>query len=548
MPKKGLAWVAVFAAGLAFVGWLLLTGGAPAAPVDAAQATGENRASASPMDTPIATERHVEAKGAAEDAAPAPIDPSRAILGRVVDENGRAVADAEVGLLDVANTGIRTSLADGSFELPVARAGTYDVCASSPTFGFGSLPGVAIGEDKVDAGDLVLRPRPAVLAHLVFADGQPIARLRCVLEAVDSRRGSMAGATRAGARSCAVVTDPAGRLRAAGLAPGGYRLRVAVHAPAELEQQYRNIVLHTGAGETELVIDLHLLRLPGTDIGFRGWWEEHDAEVRAALAPGGDWIGMLDARGPGGAGRLGDRFVQRGSWWHFTVDQDGFWGEAMVHADRSRNETEVLVETQPIEHLATLRVRFTAVDETPGTLQVQSARATEFGAFAHFVDAGRDGEDFVFRATPGRHRVELQPGTEERQHFLNSFYLPMTRVVTLHANTETVEFVDPQRGGRAQVTVHFPDCREAQTVQGLDVLAEIEPAAPPQRLTPYTIKTPTGFEVRPNPPAGKPFLCGRLLRPGHHVLTIRADGFQTQQVGVQITAGRDTPIEVWLQP
>jgi hypothetical protein len=552
MQRKGLAWLAVFVAALALGSWLLLSEPTPVAPdttppggagsheASGGSATDQHAGQATDTDPTLPLDRDVE-EIAGGDHGAADGQPARVVFGRVVDANGHPVARAEVGLLtDSRKVLARRTRADGTFEIAVHRPGTFDVFAASTELGFGLIPDVAVEDARIDVGDVVLHPRAAVLGRLLFPDGQPVAGFGCRLTAVEG--GALA--SRAGARSCAVETDAAGRLRAACLEPGAYRLGLDwVLVPDGQGEAYQDIVWHTGAGEAEARIDLHRLRLRGqTPQGCRGWWAERDAEVRETLAAGADFGDVVPDVTMAIVDGKRDLLVQRGSRWLFTTRNDDRWGQVIVHAERSRNETVVAIALQPYDLSATLRVRFTSSDAAPATLELRAVRRD---TVARFANAGRDGGDFVFRATPGRHRIVLQP---EPELGVASYFFPIEREVTLRANEEAVEVVAAQRGGRVLATVHLPDGKTVALQNGLYVFAEAAPGAPPQRLGPYEVTESGKMRTQPFPPAGLPFVCQQLLAPGRHVLTIGLDGYQPQQSRALITPGDVTPIEVWLQP
>src|SRR5690606_7620160 len=138
-------------------------------------------------------------------------------------------------------------------------------------------------------------------------------------------------------------TDAQGRFRAFDLAPGAYRPRLRTTWMRGFEFG-ELAALSPGGPETEIVVEWHRLRVDSRDVAVYGWREERGGEVEQATKPGGDWLGLLGRWDASSAGSFGERFVPRGSWWCFETDERESWAQVLVHADRSRNETEVAFE------------------------------------------------------------------------------------------------------------------------------------------------------------------------------------------------------------
>jgi len=187
----------------------------------------------------------------------------------------------------------------------------------------------------------------------------------------------------------------------------------------------------------------------------------------------------------------------------------------------------------------------TPTGNVPHALELVRSDALQPGQRTRFETGAHDGNDFLFRATPGRHRIRLQPDPDP---MLRSACFPVERDVELRASAETLVTANVSRGGRVQLTVHLPDDRKVEVLDGLVPSVDGPSGQAAIPLAGYQVSPrPGDWENRPFGPAGTPFVCLHLLPPGRHELTITANGYQTQRIGVSITAGEITPVDVWLQ-
>ena len=110
------------------------------------------------------------------------------IKGRVVDATGRGVPAVRVNAMTGEGQTLwatmRTTLADGSFELSGLRAGHYRVIARTEAGLFALASGI---EPGTPALTLVLRPGGRVLLRVVGQDGVPVPNASAAVLAVDGR-------------------------------------------------------------------------------------------------------------------------------------------------------------------------------------------------------------------------------------------------------------------------------------------------------------------------------------------------------------------------
>ena len=117
------------------------------------------------------------------------LEPARAIHGRVVDSQGRAMAGMLViatesdAIAGAPTTGGRArTLGDGSFRVEQLARKTYNLLTGSELAGYGFRRNVRPGASEVD---LALAPGGRVVVFARGEDGEPIDRVNITLTAID---------------------------------------------------------------------------------------------------------------------------------------------------------------------------------------------------------------------------------------------------------------------------------------------------------------------------------------------------------------------------
>lgn len=111
--------------------------------------------------------------------------PASRVLGRVLDADRQAVADAAVGIVPpgvlrrISSRFARTD-SEGRFALLDLAAGTYRFAAEAPGLAYRVLPGVEIPDDgsDVDLGAIVLSPAASLGGRVVDREGAAVAGAR----------------------------------------------------------------------------------------------------------------------------------------------------------------------------------------------------------------------------------------------------------------------------------------------------------------------------------------------------------------------------------
>lgn len=163
--------------------------------------------------------------------------PGRAITGRVVDSQGRAVPGARIAALgersvlegDMLSLAHANSGSDGHFALADLRRDTVHTIVLLAD-GHGRTIRIAdAGAGTLDLGDVVLADGHAISGRVVNADGEPLARVRMRLVGpllAGARPRSLGAAARTTlGREEERFTDDLGRFHFPEQSPGEYRLR-----------------------------------------------------------------------------------------------------------------------------------------------------------------------------------------------------------------------------------------------------------------------------------------------------------------------------------
>lgn len=464
-----------------------------------------------------------------------------AIVGRIIDAAAQPVGGARVQVWPPASVDGREVVsvecqADGSFRVEVA-SGAWNLLADHAAHGKVPREGLRLQREDLQVGDLVLQAQPALLGRLAYADGQPIAELKVGVGPVGG-----SGASLADVRNERVLTDEHGRIAIRNLDHGEYELRLPFQSfRDEVEPRLR---LTTGQAEQELVVDRHRIRLRnGDDLGIKGWRESRAKELQDALRSGNGWKALWDDANLWAAGQVSDSLVARGSWWYLSNSVGDKWGEAVVHADRARNETDVEMKLRRVEMSGTLRLRVRAADGTVPT----SAEMSRFYAVAlnspEFQEAApRDGDDSLFRVAPGRFAVVIRLGPSKDGF---ETFAPVERQIQVRANEETLLEAVARTGGRVQMTVHLPSGEKGRHLSGFQA-ATLDESGNTIDVRPYQTKTERGY-IQGTPRSATIFTCVRILRPGRHEFTVTVKGYEPLRVSAFLEDGKTTHVDVYLR-
>lgn len=547
---KRSGWFVVAAMGAALL-WLweghrtTLPDAPPPSPAAAVEAPPSSAASAVTMER-RAVPRADDATEA-RPAVPPPNGPS--VSGRVVDVHGHPVEGAHVGAaLDAApdDSGVLSVLSghDGRFALALDR-GSYAVSAHRDDLGTSPPRQVHVEAAAVDVGDLPLVPSSLLEGRLTYPDGQPIAHLAVTLH---REEGQLPAAGRVEAH---LRTDEDGRIRLGVLAPGRYRLDLPTLMVPPAQQPHPTVV--TGAPESTCVLDLHRIRAEVIGSPFlqaTGWRQELGPQLTAARDGDGDWAALVEERAVTMSATALDELVPSGSWWWLRASaDDGRDAQALVHAAPQRNETPTKLRLEPPASTATLRVRLRCLDgAAPTTVKLWSVRALSFGApnLYRVEPSDHDGGQWRFRLPAGTFEVHVQadPSLQAQSPFPE-----IVRVVRMRAGTETVLEADLERGGRVALLVRRSDRPTGADPASYRVAIEAGAGEEPRPITRFITPVDSGGHRESMlGSTGQRCVCGTLLTPGQHELTVTADGYAPARVGCRIEPGAVTDVDLWLQP
>lgn len=467
--------------------------------------------------------------------------PGRSIMGRVIAENGAAVAGADVDIQVVggseANKLSASTDSSGTYRLALGAAASLEVHAAHPRWGNATLALAPAALGDVTAPELVLRPAPLVAARLVFDDGSPATGLDVQLVVpID------AGTLRTVA---ATTTDADGRFAVRSLPLGRYRLRIDSFSRCRDWPEL-------GADLPEPTIRLvgmHLIRLSFCDAqgrrlhAFGGGWSEfdgdHDADLRAAAA---GRVALDDLpHGRRGGGSLGARLLAEGHWLWIQTSHGAASGEALLQAAPPGYVHDL--ELRLVEHprTASLRIVVHRADDDVALPCRASLSQRFLDEPALAAEPETTPEGLLLQANPGRFEVRIAPRPHGND--LGEF-AAFTRPVELRAGavTELVEAIEP--GGRVRLCVHLPTPAAGPIAD----FAVDCPALPEGvRRTNFISTLPDGWMTTSQVLPDAPVQWQPLLPPGHRELRIRARDYEDLTLGVVVRAREITDVDVYLQ-
>ena len=472
------------------------------------------------------------------------------VIGRVLNAGSQPVVGAKLALsLSGGARPVRgVATQDGTFHLEAQAVGAAELVVSEPSTGFARREGLRVAHGVLDVGDVVLQSMQPLRCRLVYPDGRPITGLKVT---ASNMLGSLARPN-AGVLTDTAETDGSGRMEILSLAEGTYQLKLpCLTFPDEREPSPRVVAGHAPQDVTVARHRILVLGEPGSDVD--GWRAERAGDLQTALRTGRGWRELLDtpdvsATSVTAIDAYSDFLVSYGSSFLLSNSDGDKWAEKFVHADSTRNETEVDLTMKPIAMSGTLRLRARAADgSVPKDAKLSRIYANGLNSPGWFEAAGRDGDDFLFRITPGSYRVTIRMGLAKSG--LDVFGA-LRRDIEIKAEEETLVTSEAMVGGRVQLTLHLPDNEVVRRVPGLQVSSlgqsgELVPLRPYQAY--YERGAERGYS-RGSPPSETPFICVRMLPPGRHELTVVATGYQPQRLTAFVEVGKVASLEVWLTP
>ncbi len=215
------------------------------------------------------------------------------VTGRIVDESGNPVAEAEVILLNAENPEpaslVRTaSEATGAFEIPHLIPGTFQVFARRAGYASALRAGVLVpeGDTKVDAGAIVLKAGSAIEGRVTDVSGRAVegahVRTWSEHELIDPRRAFVNVENIDEAPPPDARSGPDGLFRIENL-ERGRRYSLSVEHPAHPQESVPNVEAPTAE---PVLIELQPLRtLSGRVVGPDGE-PVKDAEIHSISTTG----------------------------------------------------------------------------------------------------------------------------------------------------------------------------------------------------------------------------------------------------------------------
>jgi protocatechuate 3,4-dioxygenase beta subunit len=500
------------------------------------------------------------------------------LTGRVIDSKGAPVPHAFAYL----HVGKRRSVARanprGQYWINVPGSGHGYILVDQPAVGTGMLPDIRLAEDQDQTvPDVVLLSHGAIHGVLMYDDGQPIAGREISIEAVATNRkdlkvvtgtfpsietdlgigpGYDPGEFAKGLTAGAALTGDDGSFVIRGLRPGRYR--TMFRAKDATRSELRVFETETDQAPLEIRLDYHRLtvrvfdpegkRVEHPDCGWIGWRPDKDALIRR-LAGGEPVFEKLTGDVAAG-GQIHDVFVSRGSWWLVSAEAQGHHAWQLLTADGPTHETQVDLRLRAGPKDARLRITVSSpADGGPMPFKIRLRRALP-GFRACEEEVGSTDGAKVYRCNPGTFLLTIQPAPTNGSR-LPSSYREIRRQVKLESHQETELRVVAEQGGRVSLLVHTPEGWKGDGTWRVAAKVPGAPGQEPRDLKLYLFVEDSERQqiVRMGAyrgPVNKRVTCEGVLSPGKHVVTVETKGFKSQQVAVEIFAGKVTDAEVWL--
>ncbi len=268
-----------------------------------AGSTGDNSASIAASDSLIANDASAVQAGAAREQLPQaePMGPeTRTIVGRVTDNNGAPVPDADLVLLTnrmkwkwvmldafATDHEVETHTdAEGRFVLPATKSGSQLLVVGADGF---APHGKQVKIDAVgitDVGDISLDPGVSLTGHVVDESGHAVVGAK-VKRPLRTSQGEFLAVTHDDPSPVVAVTDGAGRFAIPRMAVGPWKLRVS--AKGYLSSEADGQIGRAGQLVTGLVVTIRQGQSISGQVVGMPLGRSASLSVRAhLLEPGGD--------------------------------------------------------------------------------------------------------------------------------------------------------------------------------------------------------------------------------------------------------------------
>jgi hypothetical protein len=442
------------------------------------------------------------------------------VRGRVVDETGRAVADADVWL--GPNAGAGTTDAEGGFELPIRRAGAFWICARCGDIGVAAVGPLELSPlSSHDASDLVLRGPGRISGIAVYPDGTPVREMQVNAVPVALREAKInhwpdfpfdpsREGVPDGLRWGWTKTDDEGRFLICGLRRGKYFF---------LEDKSKTIC-ETGT-DVRVTIDLYRILVRIVD-------------ESGAPAPG---VGVSAKSGDdSAAGRIDDLAVGPQELWHIGIGDLGIVPQSVaIQVVPEKREYEARLIARPVTDVGRVEVRLLdprgealpepRVSLYAGVMVLLHERPTDALGRTRLVPTG----DYRLIAIP---KDPLAP------------YLPVETTVTVRSGAVTPVTLTARGGGRLRLTLkggapgeEIRDGRvTAHPAQGQGVV----------NFVPLHVRANGGYAIGGDWKWGEPTAGWLLLEPGPHEMRIAVPGYEAAAVPLHVQPEAVTDTEVTL--
>ncbi len=468
------------------------------------------------------------------------------LVGRIVDDDGRPVVDADVRLgprtVGGSNPSDRaTSDAGGNYRLLAMQSADVRIDAEHHVSGRASAECTVTLGNHTSLPDLVLQASSTLRARVVFADGEPAARVRMLIHAPGDDSTTVAMAR----------TDGDGNLAVRTLRPGSYDVRLAAfgdpsgHATrVATDQDVATIVLG----------DVHVLRFSFADEAGRslrpmdvamGIWPAANLAA-AAFAAGAPMTADLDDGAISAAGSFSSLAVARGTWVRVDASHGLAHAETMVQALPPRHVIDTVLTLRERARDGTLRLQLTTPDGSdPGHVAIRLHQLYLGEPGSHELEPERSADGLLVRWSAGRYRLEVTPKQAGADF---GWFAPFERLVELRREATTTVASPLPIGGRVRFHLNVPDAKPGAKVADFAVETPAATGVAGQRRRVFIETTAEGWRSVGEPPAGVPLLWAPVLPTGRHVLTMRSREFADVTMTAVIAAREATDVHVWLQP